>query len=72
MSLGLPRSKTFLGKRSQGKNMVSFQKTGDGLLCLTLGSLGCGCVYMIYWNNNFSAQIQRTLFTILRSLDSIF
>lgn len=42
MSLELPRSDKFLGKRCQRKNVVSFQRTEGDVLCLTTGFLDCG------------------------------
>lgn len=42
MSLELPRSDKFLGKRCQRKNVVSFQRTEGDVLCLTAGFLDRG------------------------------
>lgn len=42
MSLELPRSDKFLGKRCQRRNVVSFQGTECDVLCLTTGFLDRG------------------------------
>lgn len=44
MSLELPRSDKFLGKRCQRKNVVSFQRTEGDVLCFTTGSLDRGVI----------------------------
>lgn len=44
MSLELPRSDKFLGKRCQRKNVVSFQRTEGDVLWFTTGSLDRGVI----------------------------